>query len=120
MKPVKTIRRASGLVEAICKHGVGHPIYGSVDWMRKVTDQDSWDIHGCDGCCGSDEWQISTLRTSVEIANQIILDHKQRIDKLQSPVAVCAYCGVEDWFECCEDCSAKLAKEFAEEDKHDR
>ncbi len=85
--PVKIIRRETGLVEAICKHGVGHPVYGSVDWMRKVTGDDTWDIHGCDGCCEADDWQIATLRTSVETANQIILDHKQRINELAGQLA---------------------------------
>ena len=38
--------RADGRVEWICKHGVGHTVYG-------------YSIHGCDGCCdklgGEDE-----------------------------------------------------------------
>lgn len=82
MKPAEIIRRASGLVEGICEHGIGHPIYGSVDWMNRVTGQDSWDVHGCDGCCGDFEWRETTLQESVEIANQIILDHKNFIREI--------------------------------------
>jgi len=38
--------RSSGLVEWICKHGVGHPDHGSAEKMGRGRD-----IHGCDGCC---------------------------------------------------------------------
>lgn len=34
-----------GLVEAICEHGVGHPI------PENVAAGHSNGIHGCDGCC---------------------------------------------------------------------
>ncbi len=42
--------RASGLVEDICKHGVGHP---NCAWMNKFDPGGlrGWGIHGCDGCC---------------------------------------------------------------------
>jgi hypothetical protein len=37
-----------GLVEDICKHGVGHP---NKEWMEKYgTEVDK--VHCCDGCCG--------------------------------------------------------------------
>jgi len=42
---------ARGLIEAICEHGVGHPIPESVEHMKRVTKQETWAIHGCDGCC---------------------------------------------------------------------
>ena len=44
--------RASGLVEWICEHGVGHPDARSV----KMMGDDTWEIHGCDGCCGRDDF----------------------------------------------------------------
>jgi hypothetical protein len=47
----KRIVRASGLVEWQCEHGVGHPDVNSVDRMG-----DAWGIHGCDGCCGRDDF----------------------------------------------------------------
>lgn len=46
--------RASGLVEDICKHGVGHP---NVHWLKK-HDPDGkrcFGVHGCDGCCSPKE-----------------------------------------------------------------
>lgn len=79
MKPIKTIRRETKLIEHICEHGIGHPAYGSVDWMYRTTKDSTWDIHGCDGCCGDTEWQIYSLQESVRIANQIILDHKNAL-----------------------------------------
>lgn len=42
-----------GLIEAICKHGVGHPIPESVKAMEAMSRQTSWGVHGCDGCCKS-------------------------------------------------------------------
>lgn len=83
--PAKIIRRETGLIEAICsEHGVGHPVYGSAHWLSLVTDNsvDTWMVHGCCGCCNDTEWQMSTLETSVEIANQLVLDHKELIEVL--------------------------------------
>ena len=45
------IVRASGLIEWECDHGVGHPDLNSVERMG-----DGWAIHGCDGCCGRDDF----------------------------------------------------------------
>lgn len=87
--PVKTIRRETGLIEGICSHGIGHPLYASADWMARATQpsevvdtRDTWMVHGCDGCCQDSEWIISTLTESVEIANQIIIQHKEVINIL--------------------------------------
>lgn len=81
-KPVKTIRRETGLIEGVCEHGCGHPLFGSIDWMDKNGPKGAkgtWGIHGCDGCCDNAEWQISTLEESVRIANDIIIQHKHYI-----------------------------------------
>lgn len=43
--------RASGLIERTCRHGVGHPDPDSAAWLNRVSGQDSWGVHGCDGCC---------------------------------------------------------------------
>ena len=40
--------RTSGLVEDICKHGVGHP---NLDWLEYHPDRPELGTHGCDGCC---------------------------------------------------------------------
>lgn len=47
---VKQITRASGLVEDICEHGVGHP---NQEWLDKhdPSRKTGISIHGCDGCC---------------------------------------------------------------------
>lgn len=39
--------RETGLLEDICKHGVGHP---NEDWLMDHH-ENHWAIHGCDGCC---------------------------------------------------------------------
>ncbi len=47
---VEQIRRLSGLIEDVCKHGVGHP---NRDWLKQ-HDPDGkkyFAVHGCDGCC---------------------------------------------------------------------
>lgn len=47
---VRQVLRASGLVEDICKHGVGHP---NRTWLRKHDPygKKGFGVHGCDGCC---------------------------------------------------------------------
>ena len=68
---VKTIRRESGLVELVCKCGVGHPAYGSVHWL-KLHGKDGYEVHGCCGCCRTPEWQLADAREGVEIANGLV------------------------------------------------
>lgn len=46
--------RASGLIEDVCEHGIGHPNAGYL----KIHDPDgekSLGIHGCDLCCFNEE-----------------------------------------------------------------
>lgn len=81
---VRTIRRETGLIEHICEHGVGHPAYGSADWLARTSgsqhlkaSRDSWLVHGCDGCCRDHEWQRRSLEKSVEISNKIIVDSRK-------------------------------------------
>ena len=49
------IRRASGLVEWKCEHGIGHPDLYSASVMDKLHGHKSgtWGIHGCceHNCC---------------------------------------------------------------------
>ena len=40
--------RLSGLVEDVCKHGVGHP---NEKWLKVHPKLKHLAIHGCDGCC---------------------------------------------------------------------
>lgn len=42
--------RASGLVEDICEHGIGHP---NVEWLKEHDPDGTFGfaVHGCDGCC---------------------------------------------------------------------
>lgn len=84
--PVKTIRRETSLVEHVCEHGIGHPSIGSADWMaiqyKHSREDNPWLVHGCDGCCSDTEWKIDTLKASVKIANDIIMQHKEEIKKL--------------------------------------
>ena len=41
--------RDSGLVEAVCPHGVGHPI--PAQYQSENRRAGVWMTHGCDGCC---------------------------------------------------------------------
>ena len=47
--------RENGLVERICKHGIGHPDPDSARWLNEndtvIGRRGSWGVHGCDGCC---------------------------------------------------------------------
>jgi len=52
----KRIVRASGLIEWQCEHGVGHPDENSVVEMGRKTDDATWGVHGCDGCCSREDF----------------------------------------------------------------
>lgn len=47
---VQQYGRVGGLVEDICRHGIGHP---NPEWLAEndPTGKRHLDIHGCDGCC---------------------------------------------------------------------
>lgn len=48
------LRRETGLVEAVCQHGVGHPTPGSIAVMNAFGPpgaRGSWGVHSCDSCC---------------------------------------------------------------------
>lgn len=47
---VQQVVRASGVVEDICSHGVGHP---NQEWVKEndAKGERALGIHGCDGCC---------------------------------------------------------------------
>ena len=43
-------REDAGKLERICKHGIGHDDYDSVQYLVSIG-YESAGIHGCDGCC---------------------------------------------------------------------
>ena len=43
-----------GILERICKHGIGHPDHDSALYLDSIG-QGFENIHGCDGCCGTYE-----------------------------------------------------------------
>lgn len=49
----KRIVRETGLVEWVCKHGVGHPDPVSAAMLDRALGHQhgTWSVHGCDGCC---------------------------------------------------------------------
>ena len=85
VKPwTQTIRRESGLVEHICRHGVGHPALGSVHWME-LNGVECMGIHGCDGCCHDIEWKLADVIEGLIVACSIGAKNKiQKISILAS------------------------------------
>jgi hypothetical protein len=69
-------RRASGLIEDMCEHGCGHPSPGWLDYYLQLTGDKEMcgalDVHGCDGCCRSEEWQIASYRNSLNAIVRIL------------------------------------------------
>lgn len=39
-----------GILERLCKHGVGHPDLDSAAFLARI-DRPEENVHGCDGCC---------------------------------------------------------------------
>ena len=68
---VQTIRRETGLIEHVCEHGVGHPAIGSVIWME-LNGAQMMGVHGCDGCCGKDEWRMADAMIGLETAIMLL------------------------------------------------
>ena len=77
---VQTIRRETGLIEHVCKCGVGHPSAGSVHWM-KLNGIKSMGVHGCCGCCRDQKWQMEDLWSGLRIANKLLFDELKRKKK---------------------------------------
>ena len=76
---VSTVRRYTGLIEHICDHGVGHPAVASADYLAIETQEsrddlygNSWMVHGCDGCCGTNAWKQADLINGLQKANEIL------------------------------------------------
>lgn len=42
--------RASGLMERLCRHGIGHPDPDSLAWLKR-NGLEGYEVHGCCGCC---------------------------------------------------------------------
>ena len=67
MEWTKNIRE-TGLIEWICEHGIGHPDEDSAERIANIYKEwkdgscskedaiSAWRIHGCDGCCGRDDF----------------------------------------------------------------
>lgn len=54
---VEQITRWSGLIEDVCKHGVGHPNKDYLDgYTTRWGDKHGLDVHGCDGCCTPEDF----------------------------------------------------------------
>ncbi len=81
----KTIRRASGLVEHICKCGVGHPAIGSVQWLKLHGDNHAG-VHGCCGCCTTTEWRLADAVDGLRITNELLQFYVDKYVALQTKV----------------------------------
>ncbi len=86
----------SGLIEYVCKCGVGHPVWGSALWIcqnKNGTDYPELDrdatnemIHGCCGCCERDDWP-GTVENSLKVAHDIIKSQNKTISQLNREIS---------------------------------
>jgi hypothetical protein len=85
-----TIRRESGLVEHVCKHGLGHPAYASADYMNNSLPEDDSNnpylVHGCCGCCHSAEWKLADMQQGIKIANSLLKQYQKEIKCLRDQI----------------------------------
>lgn len=44
-------RADRGLMERICRHGVGHPDPDHMSYVLTINPATADGVHGCDGCC---------------------------------------------------------------------
>jgi hypothetical protein len=53
------VLRASGVIEDVCRHGIGHP---NAEWLSQVLREQGrtvWStksMHGCCGCCRHEDF----------------------------------------------------------------
>ena len=50
-----------GLMERLCKHGIGHPDPDDLAFKKRNSLPDAKGIHGCDGCCNEKTFQTKEL-----------------------------------------------------------
>ena len=64
------VRREGGLIEHICRHGIGHPNFYSATRLDQHFDHTpgTWMTHGCDGCCDDPQWPGRKLTDSEIVA----------------------------------------------------
>lgn len=91
---IQTIRRSSGLIEHICKCGVGHPAIGSVQFLE-LQGMEMMDVHGCCGCCHTPEWRLADAVEGLKIANELLFNlikekkkFKEEIKALKDEISV--------------------------------
>lgn len=83
----KTTRRESGLIEHICEHLVGHPNAGSIERMDDLGgkgNSGSWGVHGCDGCCHSNDFPGSAENTLMYTIGFYKEHHSVALDEIMS------------------------------------
>ena len=56
-------RQDRGILERICKHGVGHPDMDSASYLDSIG-QGFQNVHGCDGCCAGVTFDLTEEETS--------------------------------------------------------
>jgi len=87
---VKTIRRENGVIENICKCGVGHPAFGSADYLWRVSpeykegEDNPLGVHGCCGCCASKDWKIEDMRAGITIGNVYLIRLQNSLKALRA------------------------------------
>jgi|PlaIllAssembly_1097288.scaffolds.fasta_scaffold181920_4 hypothetical protein len=80
---VQQITRGSGLIENICKHGVGHPNEDSLKDMEKMGLK-GFGVHGCDGCCFKKKKFKVTLDLEYEVFAE---DEDSVMNQLENDIA---------------------------------
>lgn len=76
IKPwASTTRKPAGVIEHVCLCGVGHPSFGSVDLLDRVSPGGNWDKHACciRGCCQKPGWKLADAQDSAARANEFVL-----------------------------------------------
>lgn len=80
-----------GLVEYHCKHGIGHPAYGSALW---IAEERGWGVdvelvHGCDGCCsrksfpGTPELSLVRAHALIREAQETVARLRQELEEIR-------------------------------------
>jgi hypothetical protein len=99
---VDQITRETGLVEDICKHGIGHP---NDAYMLKHPKANS--VHGCDGCCSPKPTYSGEVLPDLKVAVEKLNKQMEKYDS-NTPSYDATFNFIQNGDTCQADCLQEL------------
>ena len=72
------VARMDGRIEITCRHGIGHTSHKLTMQAGRMSEERYYGVHGCDGCCGQEEY------VAAEVAH---FEHRAAGAKVDDPMS---------------------------------